>query len=304
MKTAFLMTLLTLLLVLVGDYIGGGQGMLVMLIFSVGMNFVTYWYSDKMVLAQYRARQVSEETAPALYGIVRRLAGRAGLPVPKVYIIDDPVPNAFATGRNPSHAAVAVTTGLMNYLSPKEIEGVLGHEMTHVRNRDILIGTVAASLAGLITTISRFAFWFGGSRDDDNRNPVAAIALLILAPIAAGIIQLAVSRSREYKADEGGGQLCGNPDYLADALEKISGVATAHSMGRATEATAHMLLCAPSVGGTWRTSSVRIPLRKNAYASCASRRRTCAPAGKCGRKGTPVGDGPVGIPGKKFPGTA
>lgn len=245
MKTAFLMTLLTLLLVLVGDYIGGGQGMLVMLIFSVGMNFVTYWYSDKMVLAQYRARQVSEETAPALYGIVRRLAGRAGLPVPKVYIIDDPVPNAFATGRNPSHAAVAVTTGLMNYLSPKEIEGVLGHEMTHVRNRDILIGTVAASLAGLITTISRFAFWFGGSRDDDNRNPVAAIALLILAPIAAGIIQLAVSRSREYKADEGGGQLCGNPDYLADALEKISGVATAHSMGRATEATAHMFIVCP-----------------------------------------------------------
>lgn len=239
------MTLLTLLLVLVGDYIGGGQGMLVMLIFSVGMNFVTYWYSDKMVLAQYRARQVSEETAPALYGIVRRLAGRAGLPVPKVYIIDDPVPNAFATGRNPSHAAVAVTTGLMNYLSPKEIEGVLGHEMTHVRNRDILIGTVAASLAGLITTISRFAFWFGGSRDDDNRNPVAAIALLILAPIAAGIIQLAVSRSREYKADEGGGQLCGNPDYLADALEKISGVATVHSMGRATEATAHMFIVCP-----------------------------------------------------------
>ena len=245
MKTAFLMTLLTLLIVLVGDYIGGGQGMLVMLIFSVGMNFVTYWYSDKMVLAQYRARQVSEETAPARYGIVRRLAGRAGLPVPKVYIIDDPVPNAFATGRNPSHAAVAVTTGLMNYLSPKEIEGVLGHEMTHVRNRDILIGTVAASLAGLITTISRFAFWFGGSRDDDNRNPVAAIALLILAPIAAGIIQLAVSRSREYKADEGGGQRCGNPDYLADALEKISGVAPAHSMGRATEATAHMFIVCP-----------------------------------------------------------
>jgi heat shock protein HtpX len=237
--------LLTLLLVLVGDYLGGSQGMLVMLILSVGMNFFAYWYSDKMVLAQYRARQVTEETAPALYGIVHRLADRAGLPMPKVYIIDDPVPNAFATGRNPSHAAVAVTTGLMNYLSPKEIEGVLGHEMTHVRNHDILIGSVAASLAGLITTISRFAFWFGGSRDDDSHNPVAALALLILAPIAAAIIQLAVSRSREYKADEGGGQLCGNPDYLADALEKISGVASAHSMSHATEATAHMFIVCP-----------------------------------------------------------
>ena len=162
MKTAFLMTLLTVLLVLVGDYIGGGQGMVFMLILSVAMNFFSYWYSDKMVLAQYRARAVDENSAPALYGIVKRLAERAGLPMPKVYIIDDQVPNAFATGRNPEHAAVAVTTGLMNYLSPKEIEGVLGHEMTHVRNRDILIGSVVATMAGLITTITRFAFWFGG----------------------------------------------------------------------------------------------------------------------------------------------
>ncbi|HAY61513.1 MAG TPA: zinc metalloprotease HtpX [Acidaminococcaceae bacterium] len=245
MKTAFLMTLLTVLLVLVGDYIGGGQGMVFMLVLSVAMNFFTYWYSDKMVLAQYRARAVDESSAPALYGIVKRLAARAGLPVPKVYIIDDPVPNAFATGRNPEHAAVAVTTGLMNYLSPKEIEGVLGHEMTHVRNHDILIGSVAATMAGLITTITRFAFWFGGGRDSEDRNPVAAILLLVLAPIAAAIIQLAVSRSREYKADEGGGRLCGNPDYLADALEKISGVSTRRSMAQATEATAHMFIACP-----------------------------------------------------------
>ena len=245
MKTAFLMTLLTVLLVLVGDYIGGGQGMVFMLILSVAMNFFSYWYSDKMVLAQYRARAVDESSAPALYGIVKRLAARAGLPVPKVYIIDDPVPNAFATGRNPEHAAVAVTTGLMNYLSPKEIEGVLGHEMTHVRNHDILIGSVAATMAGLITTITRFAFWFGGGRDSEDRNPVAAILLLVLAPIAAAIIQLAVSRSREYKADEGGGRLCGNPDYLADALEKISGVSTRRSMAQATEATAHMFIACP-----------------------------------------------------------
>ena len=245
MKTAFLMTLLTVLLVLVGDYIGGGQGMVFMLVLSVAMNFFTYWYSDKMVLAQYRARAVDESSAPALYGIVKRLAERAGLPMPKVYIIDDQVPNAFATGRNPEHAAVAVTTGLMNYLSPKEIEGVLGHEMTHVRNHDILIGSVAATMAGLITTITRFAFWFGGGRDSEDRNPVAAILLLVLAPIAAAIIQLAVSRSREYKADEGGGRLCGNPDYLADALEKISGVSTRRSMAQATEATAHMFIACP-----------------------------------------------------------
>ena len=241
MKTAFLMTLLTVLLVLVG----GGQGMVFMLILSVAMNFFSYWYSDKMVLAQYRARAVDENSAPALYGIVKRLAERAGLPMPKVYIIDDQVPNAFATGRNPEHAAVAVTTGLMNYLSPKEIEGVLGHEMTHVRNRDILIGSVAATMAGLITTITRFAFWFGGGRDNEDRNPVAAILLLVLAPIAAAIIQLAVSRSREYKADEGGARLCGNPDYLADALEKISGVSTRRSMAHATEATAHMFIVCP-----------------------------------------------------------
>ena len=245
MKTAFLMTLLTVLLVLVGDYIGGGQGMVFMLVLSVAMNFFTYWYSDKMVLAQYRARAVDESSAPALYGIVKRLAARAGLPVPKVYIIDDQIPNAFATGRNSEHAAVAVTTGLMNYLTPKEIEGVLGHEMTHVRNHDILIGSVAATMAGLITTITRFAFWFGGGRDSEDRNPVAAILLLVLAPIAAAIIQLAVSRSREYKADEGGGRLCGNPDYLADALEKISGVSTRRSMAQATEATAHMFIACP-----------------------------------------------------------
>ena len=195
--------------------------MMIMLIFSLAINFFTYWNSDKMVLAQYRAHQVDEASAPALYGIVKGLAERAHLPMPKVYIIDDQVPNAFATGRNPEHAAVAVTTALMNYLSPKEIEGVLAHEMTHVRNHDILIGTVAAALAGIISTVSRFAMWFGGSRDRENSNPIAGLLILILAPIAAMIIQLAVSRSREYKADEGGGALCGNPNHLADALEKI-----------------------------------------------------------------------------------
>lgn len=245
MKTAFLMTLLTLLLVMVGDAAGGRQGMMVMLFFSLGMNFMAYWNSDKMVLAQYRARQVDENSAPGLYGIVKRLAQRANLPMPKVYIIDDQVPNAFATGRNPEHAAVAVTTALMNYLSPKEIEGVLGHELTHVKNRDILISTVAASLAGVITTISRFALWFGGGRDRENSNPIAAVLMLVLAPIAAALIQMAVSRSREYKADEGGGELCGDPNYLADALEKISMYSTRRTMQNATEATAHMFIMCP-----------------------------------------------------------
>ena len=245
MKTAFLMTLLTLLLITVGDYFGGQQGMMVMLIFSLGFNFFTYWNSDKMVLAQYKAHQVDENSAPALYGIVQRLAKRANLPMPKVYIIDDQVPNAFATGRNPQHAAVAVTTALMNYLSPKEIEGVLGHELTHVKNRDILISTVAASMAGIITTMSRFALWFGGGRDRENSNPIAAVLLLVLAPIAAAVIQMAVSRSREYKADEGGGELCGNPNYLADALVKISQYSTRRTMRNATEATAHMFIMCP-----------------------------------------------------------
>ena len=219
MKTALLMTLMTLLLVMVGDFAGGQQGMVIMLIFSLGMNFFTYWNSDKMVLAQYKAHQVDEHSAPALYGIVKRLAERAKLPMPKVYIIDDQVPNAFATGRNPEHAAVAVT--------------------------NILISTVAASLAGVITTVSRFALWFGGGRDRNNNNPIASILLLILAPIAAALIQMAVSRSREYKADEGGGELCGNPNYLADALEKISQYSTRRTMQNATEATAHMFIMCP-----------------------------------------------------------
>ncbi len=245
MRTAFLMTLMTMLLVAVGNFFGGQQGMAVMLVISVGMNFFSYWNSDKIVLSQYKARQVDETSAPALYGIVKGLAKKAGLPMPKVYIIDDQVPNAFATGRNPEHAAVAVTTALMNYLSPKEIEGVLGHELTHVKNRDILISTVAASMAGIIATVSRFAFWFGGSRDRENSNPIAAILIVVLAPIAAAVIQMAVSRSREYKADEGGGELCGDPNYLADALEKISMYSTRRTMRNATEATAHMFIMCP-----------------------------------------------------------
>lgn len=247
LRTTFLMTLLTILMVLVGKYLGGNQGMLIMLVISLATNFYTYWNSDKMVLSHYRAREVDEQTAPALWAIVKKLAGRAGLPMPKVYIMDDPQPNAFATGRNPEHAAVCVTTALANVLDRKELEGVLAHEMTHVRNHDILTCTVAASMAGIITTISHIAMWFGGARDrdDNNSNAIVGLLLLFLAPLAASVIQLAVSRSREYKADEGGGYLCGNPDHLASALVKIQNYALQRSMMNATPATANLFIIEP-----------------------------------------------------------
>lgn len=207
MRTAFLMTALTVLLVLVGDYFGGARGMMMMLIISLAMNLFSYWNSDKLVLAQYNAKQVDEKSAPALYKMVQRLAERGNLPMPKVYIIDSPVPNAFATGRNPEHAAVAVTTALANALDKDEIEGVLAHELSHVKHGDILIGTIAASMAG--------------------------------------IIQMAVSRSREYMADKSGGELSGNPDALADALLKIESYAKNRTMPGATENTAHMFIICP-----------------------------------------------------------
>jgi heat shock protein HtpX len=246
MKTAFLMTALTLLMVLFGQYFGGDSGMLVMLVISLGVNLFSYWNSDKLVLAQYHAREVDEASAPGLIAIVKRLADKAGLPMPRVYIIDDQVPNAFATGRNAEHSAIAVTTALANALDRKEIEGVLGHEMTHIRNHDILTGTIAASMAGVITTMSHFGLWFGGGRSRDNNNSgIVGLIMLLLAPLAASIIQLSISRSREYKADEGGGYLCGNPDYLASALVKIQNYASRRTMANASEATAHMFIIAP-----------------------------------------------------------
>ena len=222
MRTAFLMTALTVLLVLVGDYFGGARGMMMMLIISLAMNLFSYWNSDKLVLAQYNAKQVDEKSAPALYKMVQRLAERGNLPMPKVYIIDSPVPNAFATGRNPEHAAVAVTTALANALDKDEIEGVLAHELSHVKHGDILIGTIAASMAAIV-----------------------GLAMMILAPLAAGIIQMAVSRSREYMADKSGGELSGNPDALADALLKIESYAKNRTMPGATENTAHMFIICP-----------------------------------------------------------
>ena len=254
MKTAMLMALMTMLLMAIGDYFGGLQGMTIMLVFGVVMNFFTYWNSDKMVLAHYRAQEVNARTAPRLYAIVKRLADRAKLPMPKVYVIDSPVPNAFATGRNPEHAAVAVNTALAGLLDEDELAGVLAHELSHVKHRDILISTVAASMAGAISTIAQWGMFLGGGRDEngESRNPFATILVMILAPLAAALIQMAVSRSREYMADKSGGELCGDPNALADALLKIEAFARRRVMPGATEATAHMFIINPFSGVNMR----------------------------------------------------
>ena len=254
MKTALLMALMTMLLMVIGDYFGGLQGMTMMLIFGVAMNFFTYWNSDKMVLAHYNAKQVDKRTAPELYGIVEDLAKKAQIPMPKVYIINRPVPNAFATGRNPEHAAVAVNTALADILDRDELAGVLAHELSHVKHRDILISTVAASMAGAISTIAHWGMFFGGGRDEngESRNPIATILVMILAPMAAGLIQMAVSRSREFMADKSGGEICGKPDALADALLKIEAFAKRRVMPGATEATAHMFIINPFSGANMK----------------------------------------------------
>lgn len=250
MKTALLMAMMTALLMLIGDYFGGLRGMTFMLVIGVAMNFYTYWNSDKMVLAHYHAQQVNRASAPELYGIVEKLAKKAEIPMPKVYIIDSPVPNAFATGRDPEHAAVAVNTALADILDKDELAGVLAHELSHVKHRDILVSTVAASMAGAISTIAQWGMFLGGGRDEngESRNPIATILVMLVAPLAAMLIQMAVSRSREYMADKSGGELCGNPNALADALLKIEAFAKRRVMPEATEATAHMFIINPFAG--------------------------------------------------------
>ncbi|MBD3879934.1 MAG: zinc metalloprotease HtpX [Quinella sp. 1Q5] len=248
-KTFVLMALLTGLMVAIGGLVGDSTGAMIMLGIAVVMNFGSYWFSDSIVLKSYDAREVTGADAPQLYNIVANLAKKADLPMPRVYVIDSPVPNAFATGRNPNNAAVAVTTGIMQTLDANEISGVLGHELAHVKHRDILIGTIAASMAGVISLVADIVQWgaiFGTRSDDDNGGIVGFIAAVIVAPIAATLIQLAVSRSREYDADKTGGEICGNPMYLANALEKIEYYArTAAPMSKAGTATAHMFIVNP-----------------------------------------------------------
>lgn len=255
LKTAVLLAVLSAILIFFGNLLGGRQGAVVALVLAGVMNFGTYWFSDKIVLAMYRAKKVEEGDMPGLYGIVRDLTMKANMPMPKVYIMEQDAPNAFATGRNPSHAAVAVTTGIMKLLTKEELTGVIGHELAHIRNRDILIATVAATIAGAISYLSHMAYFaslFGGSRDNDREggNPLVMIAMVIIAPIAAMIIQMAISRSREFGADQGGAQIAGNPLYLAEALRKLEYYNKRVPMHGANEATAHMFIVSPLTGSS------------------------------------------------------
>jgi len=252
-KTAFLLTLLTLLLMFTGRFFGGQNGMLLALTFAAVMNFVSYFYSDKIALAMYRAQPVKREELPRAYAAVERLTQKIGIPMPKIYVIPNDSPNAFATGRNPQHASVAVTQGILNLLNDEELEGVLAHELGHVNNRDILISSVAATVAGAITMLAsmgRFAMIFGGmggDRDDRRGGGIGALFMLILAPIAASLIQLAVSRSREYQADATGAHFTGNPYALASALSKLDAYSRRLPM-QATPSTAHLFIVQPFLG--------------------------------------------------------
>jgi heat shock protein HtpX len=246
MKTALLLGVLSALLLVLGEVLGGGQGMMIGFMFAVAMNFGSYWFSDKIVLAMYGAKQVGPEHP--LYRVTANLAQRAGLPMPRVYIIPQASPNAFATGRNPEHAAVAATEGILRILSESELEGVIAHELAHVKHRDILISSIAATIAAAIMMVSRFAMFFGGSRDDrEGQNPVALLATIILAPIAAMLIQAAISRSREFGADAGGAAIAGNPMGLVSALRKIESASRAVPLD-ANPATAHMFIVKPFSG--------------------------------------------------------
>ncbi len=255
MKTAILMAAITALFMAIGSLMGGQTGMMLALAVAVAMNFFSYWFSDKMVLKMYNAREVDASSAPQFYRMVQELAQRAGLPMPRVYVIDEDAPNAFATGRNPEHAAVAATTGIMRVLSERELRGVMAHELAHVRHRDILISTVSATMAGAISMLANFAMIFGG-RDSEGRpaNPLVGLLVALLAPLAASLIQMAISRSREFEADRGGAEISGDPRALASALEKIHAYARGIPMAAAERhpETAQMMIMNPLSGGGLR----------------------------------------------------
>jgi heat shock protein HtpX len=254
LKTAFLLTGLTLLLVLAGDYFGGRNGMIIAFLFAAAMNFFSYFYSDKIALSMYRAQPVTREQLPRVYEVVERLSQRMGIPMPKIYVIPTDSPNAFATGRNPQHASVAVTDGILNLLNDDELEGVLAHELGHVKNRDILTSSIAATIAGAITILARMGYWaalfggYGGGGRDRERGGggIGALFMLILAPIAATLIQLWVSRTREYEADATGAHLTGNPYALASALEKLDAYSKRLPL-QASPTNAHLFIVAPMI---------------------------------------------------------
>jgi heat shock protein HtpX len=266
LKTVFLLTLLTGLFILVGQAIGGQGGMLIAFIFAMGMNFVSYWFSDKIALQMAGAKEVAYEDAPDLHRLVEQLASYARMPKPRVYIIESPSPNAFATGRDPNHAAVAVTTGILRILNSNELAGVLAHELAHIKNRDTLIATVVAAIAGAITMLANMAQWaliFGGGRGDDEGEGVGSLAgsllMIILAPIAATIIQLAISRAREYDADATGARVLGDPNALANALEKLE-MGTRYAPMQVNQAAAHLFIVNPFAGGLSGLFSTHPPI--------------------------------------------
>ena len=253
-KTTALLGLLTGLLLWIGQWLGGPQGLVIALVFAAVMNFGSYWFADRFVLAMYGARELSEQDAPDLFRIVRELATGIAMPMPRIYLVPSDSPNAFATGRSPEHAAVAVTEGILKLLTPDELRGVLAHELSHVRNRDTLISAVAATLAGVIMMVARMAYWaalFGGMRRDEREeggSPFGFLAMIIVAPIAATLIQLAISRAREYQADASGAHILHRPQELADALEKIARVSSRIPLAAAGPATAHLWIVNPLKG--------------------------------------------------------
>ncbi len=253
LKTVLLLGAMSALLLFLGEAIGGAQGLVLGFVFAIGTNFVSYWFSDKIVLKMYGAKEVGP--GHKLYEMTTSLASRAGLPQPKVYIIADQSPNAFATGRDPQHAAVAATEGILRVLNDDELAGVLAHELAHIKHRDILISSIAATLGAAIMMIARFAMFFGGSRDDDNRggNPIALLATMLLAPVAAMLIQAAISRSREFAADAGGAAIVGHPQGLASALRRIEATVRGVPLHNANPATAHMFIIKPFSGGGIRS---------------------------------------------------
>ncbi len=270
-KTAFLLTLLTLILIWIGGHFGGRNGLILGFLFAAGMNFFTYFYSDKLALKMYKAQPVTREQLPRAYEVVERMTQRMGIPMPKMYVIPNDSPNAFATGRNPKHASVAMTEGILRLLNDEELEGVLAHELGHVQNRDILTSSIAATLAGAITLVARMGYWaslfggYGGSngQSDRERGGLGGLFMLIVAPIAAMLIQLAVSRSREYEADATGARMTGNPYALASALEKIDTYAKRLPMV-ASPSSAHLFIAQPFVGGGMFTNlfSTHPPMAK------------------------------------------
>ena len=269
-KTALLLGALSAVLLFLGEALGGAQGLMMGFVFAVGMNFASYWFSDKIVLSMYGAKEVGP--GHRLYDMVERLAGRASLPRPRVYLIAQASPNAFATGRDPEHAAIAATEGILQILNDRELEGVIAHELAHVKHRDILISSIAATLAAAIMMVSRFAMFFGGSRDErEGQSPIALIATIILAPIAAVLIQAAVSRSREYEADAGGAAIAGGPTGLVNALRKIEAGSRMVPLD-ANPATAHMFIVKPfSGGGMLSLFSTHPPTEKRVQALLAAR---------------------------------